>query len=190
MRWTKYVAVGLVAVGLSVMTVATPRAGGGATPAVEQAQAAQDTGAAEVTPESGFFIHRGGFVRGKVARTQTAPTVFSALFVWLRPSPTLSTSLPWTVASGTTDLFNVTFSGECQKFSGGQLRIRVLDNGIPMEPYDGFQVFCSSSLPATYTGTWVRRVGAGAHSIQVQFLNSGGGAGVIDDWTFELVVHD
>jgi hypothetical protein len=59
-----------------------------------------------------------------------------------------------------------------------------------LEPYDGFQYFCSDPSYATQKGNWVKRVGAGSHAIYVQFLNGAGGLGVIDDWTFELVVYD
>jgi hypothetical protein len=97
------------------------------------------------------------------------------------------------VPAGTTDLFNVAFSAECTKILGGSARIRVIDTVgavvVALEPYDGAQIFCSSASAATHKGNWVRRVGAGTHTLQVQILQTGGQT-LIDDWTFELVVYD
>jgi hypothetical protein len=142
--------------------------------------------AQEPETEAGFFAYAGGPVRAKRARTQTAPSNLAggAAYVNL-PGATLS----YTVPAGTSDLFNVAFSAECTKLGGSTAYIRVLDGGVPMEPYDGFQSFCSSSLPATHKGNWARRVGAGAHTLQVQFRSPAGGV-TVDDWTFELVVYD
>jgi hypothetical protein len=141
------------------------------------------------SPNAGFFAYAGGAAKAKCARTQTAPTTFAPLPVpaWVNlPGATLGFS----VAPGQTELFNVAFSSECQKLAGGPLLIRVLINGVPMEPYDGFQAFCSTPPPATHSGLWVRRVGPGNYTLQVQFFNTGGGVGLIDDWTFELVVYE
>jgi len=144
------------------------------------------------SPDAGFFAYSGGPVRAKRARTQTAATNFGTIGVWTNlPGATLS----YVVPTGTADLFNVAFSAECLKLGGGQLRIRIrhtLNNVVQtnLEPYDGFQTFCSAPTPATHKGNWVRRVGAGSHVLQVQFLNSAGGIGQADDWTFELVVYD
>jgi hypothetical protein len=101
----------------------------------------------------------------------------------------LGATLSYTVPAGTSDLFNVAFSAECTKFGGGTAHIRVLVDGVPMEPSDGFQTFCTSAVPATHKGNWVGRVEAGAHTLQVQFRNTAGGV-TVDDWTFELVVYD
>ena len=98
-------------------------------------------------------------------------------------------TISYIVPVGTTELFNVAFSAECAKNGGNFLRIRVLDNGVPMEPYDGFQVFCSAPTFATHSGLWVKRVGPGLHNLVVQFLQNAGNA-TIDDWTFEVVVYD
>jgi hypothetical protein len=141
------------------------------------------------SPDAGFFGYAGGAAKAKRARTQTAPTTFAPLPApaWVNlPGATLSFAVPATQ----TELFNVAFSSECQKLAGGPLLIRVLINGVPMEPYDGFQAFCSIPNPATHSGLWVRRVGPGNYTLQVQFFNTGGGPGIIDDWTFELVVYE
>jgi hypothetical protein len=108
-------------------------------------------------------------------------------------------TLTYTIPAGTTDLFNVAFSAECRLSNAvapnDWVRIRILDNGVPMEPYDGQQAFCSADSYATHKGNWVKRAAAGAHTLQVQFwIFDGAPAGVlqasIDDWTFELVVYD
>jgi hypothetical protein len=152
---------------------------------------AQDQGPAPAVLSS----FSGGVAEGKRARTQTTPQGFpiTAGFVNV-----LSATLAWFVPAGDTDLFNVSFSAVCRKFSGGVLLIRVLDNGVPMQPYDGGQVFCSSTLVtvptvATYKGNWVRRttfsLSGLTHTLQVQVWNRAGFAS-LDDWTFELVVYN
>jgi hypothetical protein len=196
MRFMTYAAVTAVALGLGALSVAAPRAGQDA-PAVPQI-AATDT---DVNPEAGFFANSGGFVRAKLSRTQTASSAL-AEGAW---RPLSGATLTRVVAAGTTDLFNVTFSAECFVRSlgvGDAARIRIAHfiNGVlvaPVEPYDGDQRFCSStSQPATYTGNWSRRFGAGTHVIRVEInptdfgADNGIIAAVIDDWTFELVVYD
>jgi hypothetical protein len=177
---------------LAGVTAATITA---ASPAQEQAPpaaaAAQDPAASTQAEADGvttaaLLAYSGGVAKAKRARTETvAVSIGSPLFWRPLPNATLSYSIPFL----TSDLLNVSFSAECSKFGGGQARIRVLDNGIAMQPYDGAQVFCSALSPATYTGTWTRRAPAGAHTIVVQFMNTAGTV-VIDDWTFELVVYD
>jgi hypothetical protein len=121
----------------------------------------------------------GGAVEGKRARTQTTPQAFlpSAGFVNVTGA-----TLAWFVTPGDSDLFNVSFSAVCRKSGGGALLIRVLDNfAAAMEPYDGGQVFCSSTLAtptvATFKGNWVRRSGGALlgtnHTLQVQVQDDG-----------------
>lgn len=151
---------------------------------------------ADTAPVAGFFTHAGGAAKAKRARTQTALTNFPVLPVpaW-RPLPLAN--LSYVVPVNQSELINLAFSAECQKFGGGPLYIRIAHsvNGVampPVEPYDGAQAFCTSPTPATHSGLWVRRVGAGVHAFQVEFLNPGpaGSVGVIDDWTFEFVVYE
>ena len=146
------------------------------------------------SPNAGFFVQSGGAAKAKRARTQTFPANFP-VFAGFRPLP-LAT-LSYVVPAGQSELFNVAFSAECQKLGGGQLNIAVFHtiNGVaqpPLEPFDGAQSFCSEANPETHAGLWVRRVGAGTHVLQVMLLNPGpaGSVGVIDDWTFELVVYE
>jgi hypothetical protein len=154
-----------------------------------------------VEPQAGFFALAGGPVRAKLARTQTTPSAL-AEGAWRNlPGATLSR----VVAAGTTDLFNVAFSSECQVRSlgaGDTARIRIAHtiNGVaaaPIEPYDGDQRFCSSENPvATHSALWSQRVGAGNHGLQVQIFtvdfapDNGAITSVFDDWTFEVVVYD
>ena len=126
----------------------------------------------------------------KLARTQNSPSTFITPNVWRNlPGATHVVFVP----AFDSELFNVAFSAECQKIGGGVIRIRVLDNGVLMNPQDNDQVFCSSSLPATHKGNWVRRTPALSvginHTVQVQFLINGGSAR-IDDWTFELLTYN
>jgi hypothetical protein len=107
-------------------------------------------------------------------------------------------SIQWTVPAGQTDLFNVAFSAETRMDSGDTedyIRIRILDNGVPMEPYDGFQAFFSSRGYGTHKGNWARPAQAGNHTLTVQFWIQDGPPShtlfaFVDDWTFELVVYD
>ena len=178
---------GIALTGMFGIDLSGPSAGllGPATVAAQEQQETQD----QVEPQAGFFGYSAGPVRGKRALTQTAAANIAAVGAWV----TLPTSvpIPWPVPAGTTDLFNVSFSAECQKLGGGQARIRILDTvtGLPLEPYDGLQVFCSINAPQMHAGFWARRMAGGAHNLVVQFFNTAGSV-VIDDWTFEVVVYD
>jgi hypothetical protein len=163
---------------------------GGLVPAQEVVQPPDPGG------DAGFFSYVGGMAKAKRARTQTAAQVIPETPTWVNLN---GATLSYVVPINTTDLFNVAFSAECRLVGsvppGDYVRIRVLDNGVPMEPYDGFQAFCSADGYATHAGNWVRRVGAGNHILQVQFwILDGAPVGVlqaiIDDWTFEVVVYE
>ncbi len=158
---------------------------------------AQQTAPPPLTADAGYFVQSGGAVKRKIAKTQTAATTFGETATWYSlPVANLSYSVP----VGTTDLFNVSFTGECRLFNGGgddYVRIRILDTttGVPLEPYDGAQAFCSADGYATHTGIWSKRLGAGVHNLQVQFWIFDGAPAEaltawIDDWTFEVVVYD
>ena len=167
--------------------------------AVVVTMTAQEGGLEPPDQTAGFFAYSGGPAKAKRARTQTAATTIGESAGWVNlPGATLSYTLP----AGTTDLFNVAFSAECRLFGGGgddYVRIRIVDTvgGVStfLEPYDAGQAFCSADSYATYKGNWVKRVGAGTHTLQVQFwIFDGAPAEVlsarIDDWTFETVVYD
>jgi hypothetical protein len=135
------------------------------------------------------ITYSGGAAKAKRAVTQVTATTFSSTAWTTLPLSNIS----YTVSAGLVETFNVSFSAECDKSGGGFAYIRVLDNGVALQPYDGFQVFCSSANLATYKGNWVRRTPlsfvAVTHNLVVQFRMSAGSAR-IDDWTFELVVYD
>lgn len=196
MRLTTYAAVAAVALGLGAISVAAPRAAQDA-----QATAPATADGASVSPEAGLFAWAGGPVRAKLARTQTAASVLAEGAWRVLPNAILTRVVP----AGTSDLFNVAFSAECQVRSlgaGDTARIRIAHfvNGLqvaPMEPYDGDQRFCSATSPAaTHKGNWATRFGAGTHVLRVEIFptdflpNNGAISAVIDDWTFELVVYD
>jgi hypothetical protein len=144
----------------------------------------------EVSARSGFYNYTGGVVRRQVGRTQTTQSLLFTTNAWINvPGAVLS----HTVQSLTFDLFKVSFSAECTREPVGATRIRVIDTVqgtvVPLEPYDGGQVFCQAAPASTYSGTWLRRVGAGTHTLQVQIFSTAG-LTLIDDWTFDLVVYD
>jgi len=146
--------------------------------------------------DAGFFAYSGGAAKAKRARTQTTGQIINESLGWVNLN---GATLSYTVPALTTDLFNVAFSAECRLINGvppgDYVRIRILDNGVPMEPYDGFQAFFSANGYATHKGNWIRRAAGGTHTMQVQFwIVDGLPLGVlqasIDDWTFELVVYE
>ena len=183
---------GALLTGIFVASVESPLSSllGVAAVSAQEPQDSQDVQNSpdQQDPQAGIFGWSGGPVRGKRAITQTAAVGIGAPGTWVSLPAAV---IPVTVAAGTADLFNVSFSAECQKIGGGAVRIRIMDTltGVPLEPYDGAQFFCNAALPATHTGTWVRRMGAGAHNLLVQFNNTAGSV-IIDDWTFEVVVYD
>ena len=151
----------------------------------------------EPAGDAGFFVQSGGAVKRKLARTQTAASLIPETAGWTRLN--LAT-LAYTVPAGTSDLFNVSFTAECRLFGASQndyLRIRIMDlnTGVPLEPYDGGQAFCSADNYATYTGMWSKRLGAGVHNLQVEFFildapALGAVSAWIDDWTFEVIIYE
>jgi len=150
-------------------------------------------------PLAGFFRYKGGPVKGKYAVTQTNLTQFPETPNWVPlPGAVIPNVVVPAGGNPVGDLFNVAFSAECFVNNGAPddyLRIRILDNGVPMEPYDGFQAFCSAQGLATHKGNWVKRANPGNHTLTVQFwvLDVGNNevvSAIIDDWTFELVVYD
>jgi hypothetical protein len=144
------------------------------------------------SPEAGNFLFQGGSPWGMLARTQTTPTTIAESPNW---TSLPNASLSWTVPPGQTALFEVFFSAVCAINNRSQqdvVGIRVLENGVEMEPADGSQHFCS--IPATYTGQWSKRVSAGAHTVTVQLRvvdlgPQGNISATIDDWTLKLGVH-
>lgn len=155
---------------------------------------AQEAGSSDVgiLPQAGNFLFQGGPHWGMLARTQTSPTTIGESPNWTNLP---NASLSWTVPSGQTALFEVFFSAVCainNRSRQDVVSIRVLENGVEMEPADGSQHFCS--IPATYSGQWSKRVSAGVHTITVQLRVVdlgilGNISATIDDWTLKLGVH-
>ena len=198
MRCPKYAAVAAVTLAFAALAPTLPQQG----QAAQEPAPLSEAEVAQVEPAAGLFAWSGGVVRAKLARTNTAATALAEGAVW---RPLANASLSRVVAAGTSDLFNIAFSAECQVRSlgtGDTARIRIAHfiNGVltaPVEPYDGDQRFCSSVNPlATHKGNWVRRVGAGTHLVRVEIMtvdfapDNGAISTVLDDWTFELVVYD
>jgi hypothetical protein len=191
MREKTLAGVGLLVFALGAIPVAGPGAGAEGQPP-EEAQAQRGD---QVEPAAGFFMFEGGPVRAKRAITQTAATTIAESATWVTLP---AANLTYVVPAGVSHLFNIAFSAECRLFNGGgddYVRIRILDNGVPVEPYDGTQAFFSANGNATHKGNWVARAAEGAHSLRVQFwIFDGAPAEVLEarigDWTFELVVYD
>jgi hypothetical protein len=186
MRLTRYAAVSVLA--LAVVTLA-PAARPTTVTAQEGGQAPEVT-TEDVGPAAGFFGFFGGGVRGLRARTQTAASSIASPGAWVALPGAI---LAWTVPSGTSDTFDVSFTAECSKILGGVARIRLIDTTsgsvVALEPNDNGRAFCSASAPASYHADWIRRAGAGTHNLQVQFNNTAGVVS-IDDWKMTLVVYD
>ena len=199
MRSPKYAVMVAVTVALAALLPTVPHDGQAAAQEQASVTAAE---VAQVEPEAGFFAWTGGVVRAKLVRTNTAAVALAEGPVW---RPVANATLSRFVPAGTTDLFNIAFSAECQVRSlgnGDTARIRIAHfvNGVqvaPIEPYDGDQRFCSSVNPlATHKGNWAMRVGAGTHVVRVEIMtvdfapDNGAITTTLDDWTFELVVYD
>jgi len=141
-------------------------------------------------PDAGTFQYSGSTVIYKIARTRTTSYTINPNNVWVNlPLGVLDYRVP----VGTRRLFNVSFSGECSKATSGQVRIRVIDNvGVsPLEPNDQGRILCSGGNQVnTNTAIWVKTAFPGLHTLRVQILKTPATPAVIDDWTFELVVHN
>lgn len=146
---------------------------------------------ARVSPEGGNFVFPGGSLSAVAVKTKSFTTLIigGGFFADLQQA-----SMSFTVPPGKTVLANVTFSTDCSiiRMAGADtLRVRVLDNGTPLEPYDGFQDFCA--FPGTYTGNWAKRVSAGTHTIKVQQnlsdLPPKGSAAVLKNWSLKVTLY-
>ena len=127
MGWKTQAGVGLLAFALAAIPL------GDRIMAAEEQQ--QEVRSGDVGTAT-LFAYSGGFVKAKIARTQDAPQTFGETSpAWVNVAgATLSRVVP----AGTTDLFNVAFSAEGRLNNGGGddwVAIRILDNGVPMEPF-------------------------------------------------------
>lgn len=145
---------------------------GGALPALCPPDPGSGAGAAGAAPpgrEAGLQTFAGFWTIAAAARTVSWSTTILGAVNWRNVG---GASVTRTVPQGTEETFEVTVTAECQvlRASGfDALAIRVVDNGQPVaEPYDGGQIFCSSSRPATYKARWYLVASEGGHTIQVQ----------------------
>jgi hypothetical protein len=100
-----------------------------------------------------------------------------------------------TVPSGQTRCVKVLFTAEtaCRTSAASDFcYIRATDNGIEMNPQGGgFQAMDSEdSTSSAHAYEWVRRVGAGSHTISIQVrVGSAATRFFLDDWTFDVQTH-
>jgi len=145
----------------------------------------------EPVADAGTFGYSGGAVVYKTARTRTTATSFTATNLWQN---LVYAELSYRVPINGRRLFNVVFSGECSKAGTGEVRIRVIDTvgQSPLEPNDAGRILCSAgNQVSTNTAVWVKNAYQGLHTVRVQILKNGTlNPAVIDDWTFEVVVHN
>ena len=138
----------------------------------------------QVGPAAGLFACSGGPVRGEtrqnadsshaIGETATWVTLPNAILrgLWQQAPPIYSTS-PSAQRAGWSTVGVMTSSESA-----------ILDNGVPVEPYDGVQAFFSANADATHKGNWVRRVGAGNHTLVVQvWILDGAPAEVLTAWS-------
>jgi hypothetical protein len=128
-------------------------------------EAASTAGA---SPEGGNFLLQGGALKAIAVRTWSGQRLVIGGSFWTRISQVrIDVVLP----PGQTALLVASFTTDCwiyRKAGPDVVRYRVLDNGLPMEPYSGNQDFCA--FPGTYTGEWAARVSGGSHAIRVDEL--------------------
>ena len=168
----------------------------------QQGQVGQDgseTSSADPAPEA-VFASSGGAQKGVRAKVSDGAPVITGETAGF--NVLAGASVSFTVPAGDTDLFVVTFSTECQLRGGPStfdwLELEVLDNGAPMEPNgaagDPLGI-CGDANYSSEAAQFVKRVGAGAHTITVRHkivdtaplavLSSW-----IDDWSLVLEVSN
>lgn len=129
--------------------------------------------------------YTGGPVKAVLGKTQTVSWYTLATGWTNLPGSALRVTVP----GGTSDLFSLTFTGECATTGAVFIRaVAVVDGVGQLVPGSSGAVFCQSNEFATYTGSWLLRGGPGNYRFSVQFFT--GAFAVIDDWTFQVVVYD
>jgi len=124
-------------------------------------------------------------------RTENAVrTTTSTAFVTLPGAATIVN-----VPSGATRCIKVVFTAEtaCRQTPVSDVcYVRALDNGVAMQPQGGNVQAIDSEhgTPSGHGFEWVRRVGAGAHTIVIQWrVGNAATIFTIDDWTFDVQTH-
>jgi hypothetical protein len=125
-----------------------------------------------------------GAQTGNLVRTENAVLTFSNTSFLTLPGASVSVTVP----VGVTRCVKVLFTAEAAATSF--CYVRVIDNGVPFSPDGGsFQALVSRDSSANgHAFEWVRRIGAGSHIISLQRRVDSGSCG-IDDWTFDVEVH-
>lgn len=125
-----------------------------------------------------------GAQTGNLIRTENASLTFGNTGFLTLPGSGVSVNVP----AGTTRCVKVLFTAEAG--ATNFCYVRAVDNGIPLNPDGGgFQVLVSRDSSANaHSALWVRRIGAGAHTISIQRRVDTGSCG-IDDWTVDVEVH-
>jgi hypothetical protein len=125
-----------------------------------------------------------GAQTGNLIRTENASLTFSNTGFLTLPGSGVSVNVP----AGATRCVKVLFTAEAG--ATNFCYVRAVDNGIPMFPDGGsLQALVSyDSTAAAHAFLWVRRVGAGSHTISIQRRVSAGSCG-IDDWSVDVEVH-
>jgi len=151
---------------------------------------------------SGIFVSSGasavnivtgcGPLISNIVRTENAASVTSSVAFVPLPGAVLGITVP----AGQSRCIKVLFTGEAACRGPGAVAdfclIRALDNGVELNPQGGgAQVLLSED--ATENGhayEWVRRVGAGNHTILIQRRVGNAATGfLLDDWTFDVEIH-
>lgn len=131
--------------------------------------------------------YSGGGVKAVLGKTQASHAFFYTSSWTNLPGSALRLTVP----QGTSDLFSLTFTGECS--ASGYLLIRVVAvvdgvGAVVDPPDDGLVVFCQANPYSTHTRKWLLRGGPGDYRFSVQLYPSD--SGDVNDWTFEVVVYD
>src|SRR5688572_11793715 len=110
-----------------------------------------------------------GVPGGSVIRTQNSPQETNSTAFATVPGAVTTVTVP----AGTTRCIKVVFTGEAGCAGTGApdfCYIRATDNNVEMNPSgSGFQAFSSEDSTAeAHAYEWVRRVGAGNHTIRIQ----------------------
>ena len=127
-----------------------------------------------------------------VVRTENAPSVINSVAFVNIPGAVWGFAVP----AGQSRCIKVTFTGEAACRGPTTISdfcyIRALDNGIELSPQGAtLQSFLSEDATENaHAYEWVRRIGPGNHTILIQRRVGNAATGfLLDDWTFDLEIH-
>jgi hypothetical protein len=147
--------------------------------------ASSNAGAVLLTTTCGPLI-------SNIVRTENASSVIGAVAYVNLPGATAGFAVP----AGQSRCIKVLFTGEaaCRGPSaiGDFCFIRALDNGVEIPPQGASaQIFLSEDpTENAHAYEWVNRVGPGNHTIVIQRRVGNAATGfLLDDWTFDLEIH-